>query len=128
MPATNSSRIREWVTAQQTVATLAAILVALPAAYAFETAFAGSSGSFLILMTLGVGVPMAYDEYWSSYDRMRTAVGWVLVACAVAAGAFVGCYLVGTGLLSLDPFLAGVGAFLVTDLGGLALLRARQRE
>jgi hypothetical protein len=125
MPST--TRVRNWLTDQQQVATLAAIVVALAAGYAFEARFGAYAGSFLLLMLLGVGVPMAYDGYWSRYDRTWKAIVWVLVACVVATVAFVGLYLVGTGLLVLDPFLASVGAFLVTDLGGLALLWARRR-
>lgn len=115
---------------QRNLTILVAILVAVPAAYGFRTAFGGDGigASFLLLMTLAVGVPTAYDDYWPQYDRAWLAVAWVLVACVVATAEFVGLYLLGTEVLGLSPLVASVGAFLVTDLGNLAWLAARKRR
>lgn len=126
MPTTGAvSRLREWATTQRTVTTLAALLVAMPTAYAFRSAVGGIAGGFLLLWTLGVGVPSAYRNYWPTYDRTWRAVAWVLVACAVATVAFTGLHVVGTAVAGLSPFLAAVGAFLVTYLGTFALLSRR---
>lgn len=122
------SRVREWTTAQRNATIVTAIVVAIPTAYAFHTVIGGTSGDFLLLMTLAVGVPQAYDEYWPRYDRTWTAVAWVLAACAVATGEFVGLHLLGVEVLALSPFLAGVGAFLLTYLGNLAWLSRRRRR
>lgn len=127
MPSSNRvADVHAWLTDQRQLTILAAILVALPTAYAFHAAFGGAAlgGDFLLLLTLAVGVPTAYDSYWPAYDRTRTAVGWVLAACVVATTEFVALYLVGTAL-GLAPIHASAGAFLVTDLGGFALLAAR---
>jgi hypothetical protein len=127
MPATRTSRLRNWLTDQQQLVTLAAILVALPASYAFRATFGEFPGSFLLLVLLGVFVPTAYDDYWPRYDRTWKAVAWTLVACAVTATVFVGGYLVGEAA-GIGPLLAGLAAFLVTSLGGFAVLAARGRD
>jgi hypothetical protein len=75
-----------------------------------------------------VGVPTAYDEYWSKYDRARTAVVWTVTACVVATVEFTGFYLLGVELLDLAPLFASVGAFLVTELGNLSWLAVRNRQ
>ncbi len=125
MPSTSStSRFREWATSQRNLTIFTAILVALPAAYAFQATVGGRAmgGDFLLLVTLAVGVPTAYDNYWPAYDQTWTAVLWVLAACAVATGVYVGVFLLGTDVVGLAPFPSAIGAFLVTDLGGLGLL------
>ncbi|WP_276258838.1 hypothetical protein [Haloglomus litoreum] len=124
MPST-ISRLRNWLTDQQQVATLVAVLVALAAGYAFEARFGVYAGSFLLLMLLGVGVPSAYEERWPRYDHAWQAVAWVLVACGLVVVAFVGSFLAGRAL-ALDSSLASVGAFLAVSLGGLLLLRGRR--
>lgn len=81
----------------------------------------GSDGSFLLL-TVGV-VPTLYDEHWPPYDRVSKAVGCVVGVSAVASGAFVSLDWVGTELSGLSPLLASAGAFLLTTIGGIAVLR-----
>lgn len=121
MPSTRAARLSAWLTAQRNVTIFAAILIALPVAYAFHAAVGGGPGDFLLLMTLAVGVPTAYDDYWPRYDRTWQAVGWVVLACAVVTVEFTGLYLAGTAL-GLGPFPAAIGAFLPTSLGNLAWL------
>ncbi|MFD1570413.1 hypothetical protein [Halorubrum laminariae] len=120
--------IRSWATAQRQVAILAAIIVAIPTTYGFQSAVDGDAfaGSFFLLMTLAVGVPSAYDDYWPHYDQTSKAVAWVLAACAVAAVEFTALYLAGTALIDIS-WVAPVGAFSVTYLGNLAVLAAWQR-
>ncbi|WP_435183950.1 hypothetical protein [Halobellus sp. EA9] len=128
MPSTNSrSAIYRWATAQRQLTIFAGVAAALPAAYAFRSAYGSGPGSFLLLVTLGVVVPTAYDEYWPAYDRAGAAVAWILVACAVAATAFVACYLVGTEAAGLGSTPSAAVAFLATDLGGFALLAVGRR-
>ncbi|MFB6159675.1 MAG: hypothetical protein ABEJ61_00685 [Haloferacaceae archaeon] len=129
MPSTSATaRLFERATTQRNLTIAAAVLLALPGAYAFRaTVGGGDAGSFLLLVTLAVGVPTAYEEYWPRYDRSRTAVAWVLGACAVATAEFTGLYLLGTDALGLAPTTASVGAFLLTDLGNLAWLAVRTR-
>ena len=114
---TNDTRRSLWnrATAQRNVAIYAAILVAVPAAYAFHTAFDASGGDFLLLLTLAVGVPTAYNDNWPAHDRTWKTVAWVVVACTVAIATFAALFLAGTDLLALAPFPASVGAFLVTS-------------
>lgn len=130
MAATSTvATIRNWVRAQRQVTILTAILVAVPTTYAFQSAVDGDAfaGSFFLLMTLAVGVPSAYDDYWPHYDQTSKAVVWVLAACAVAAVEFTALYLAGTALIDIS-WVAPVGAFLVTHLGNLAVLAAWQRR
>jgi len=130
MPSTSAvSGVFDRATTQRNLTIFVAILVAVPTAYAFQTIVAGgaSVGDFLLLVTLAVGVPTAYDERWPRYNRTWKAVAWVVVACAVVAVEFAALYLVGTEYVGLDPAYASIGAFLVTDLGNLAWLSARQR-
>jgi hypothetical protein len=131
MPSTSmSSNVPDWMTTQRNLTILVAILVAVPIAYGFRVMVSGADfgGSFLLLMTLAVGVPSAYDEYWPKYDRIWDAIVWVVAACVVATTEFIGLYLVGTELGNLSPFPASIGAFLITDLGNLALLSVRKRQ
>jgi len=116
-----------WATTQRNFTIFTAILVAIPAAYAFQTTVggAGQAGDFLLLVTLAVGIPSAYDEYWPPYDRTWKAVGWVLVACSVVTVEFTGLYLLGSRYLQLSPFSAAIGTFLLTDLVNLAWLLIR---
>jgi hypothetical protein len=121
------ARIRTWSTAQRNVTIFAAILVGVPTAYAFTRALdGGGGGDFLLLVTLAVGVPTAYDEYWPRYDRTWKAVAWVVLACAVAAAEFTGVYLVLDDVVALSPVAASVGAFLATTVGNAAWLARRR--
>jgi hypothetical protein len=113
-------------TSQRNVSIYTAIAVAAPTAYAFNIAFT-YEGSFLLLMTLAVGVPTAYDDYGPAYDRTLGTVGWVLVACGVAAAEFVGFFVIATESLALSPFIGGIVAFLGTWLLNLSALVVRQR-
>ncbi|MFA9516904.1 hypothetical protein ACERIT_06760 [Halopenitus sp. H-Gu1] len=130
MPSTNTvSRIYNWATTQRNLTIFVAILIAVPTAYAFQSMVSGggSAGDFLLLMTLAVGVPTAYDEYWPRYTQTWKAIAWVLTACLVVTIEFVGLYLVGTEYVGVSPFYASIGAFLITDLGNLAWLSVRHR-
>ncbi|MFB6085047.1 MAG: hypothetical protein ABEJ94_12470 [Halorientalis sp.] len=111
------SSLWDRATAQRNVAIYVAILVAVPVAYGFHTVFDASGGDFLLLMTLAVGVPTAYNDNWPAYDRTWKAVGWVLAASVLAAATFAGLFLAGIEVLALSPLLASVGAFLVTSGG-----------
>lgn len=129
MPSTGAvPRIYAWLTAQRNLTVFVAILVAIPTAYAFHSLVGVGrlSGDFLLLLTLAVGVPTAYDDYWPRYDRTWKAVAWVLAACAVATAEFTGLYLLGREAIGLSPLFASIGAFLVTDLGNLAWLSRRR--
>jgi hypothetical protein len=131
MPSTSmSSNVPDWMKTQRNLTILVTILVAVPIAYGFRVMVSGADfgGSFLLLMTLAVGVPSAYDEYWPKYDRIWDAVIWMVLACIVATTEFIGLYLVGTEIGNLSSFLASIGAFLITDLGNLAWLSVRKRQ
>ena len=131
MPSSStSSSVLNWMTTQRNLTILVAILVAVPIAYGFRVVVSGAdfSGSFLLLMTLAVSVPAAYDEYWQKYDRIGDAVAWVVAACVVVTTEFTGFYFIGTKLADLSPLLGSIGAFLITDLGNLAWLSVRKRQ
>jgi len=121
------ARLYGRATTQRNVTIYVAILVSIPAAYLFQESVGGGGGDFLLLLALAVGVPTAYDEYWSPYDRTWKAVAWILVACVVAGLEFTGVYLVSVAALSLSPFAASAVAFLVTGLGNAAWLSVRRR-
>lgn len=125
--ASTASWLSDRFVTQRNATILVAILVGIPTSYAVASAVGGQATGFLLLVTLAVAVPTAYDEYWPRYDNTGKAVGWILGACTVATAAFTALYLVGTDLLSLSTFVAASGAFLVTDLGGFALLGRRHR-
>lgn len=123
------STIYEWATTQRNLTIFMSILIAVPAAFVIQTQVVEGelAASFFLLMILAVGVPSAYDGYWPQYDRTRKAIAWVLVAAAIATVEFASLYLLGTEFVSLSPTVAAGGAFVITDLGNLALLSARQR-
>jgi len=125
-----TSTVYRWATTQRNLTILTSILVAVPTAFVFQIQVAEGelAANFFLLMTLAVGVPSAYNDYWPQYDRSQKAIAWVLVAAVVATIEFTGLYLLGTEFMSLSPTVAAIGAFLVTDLGNLALLSARQRQ
>ncbi|MFB6123620.1 MAG: hypothetical protein ABEJ78_09200 [Haloferacaceae archaeon] len=126
MPSTRAARLSDWLTAPRNVAVFTAILVAVPTSYAFASTV-GGGGDFLLLLTLAVGVPQAYVEYWPVDESAWRAAAWVVVACAVATAGFVAVFLAGRRLASLSPLYASVAAFLVVDVGGLAALSWRRR-
>ena len=131
MPSTStSSHIPAWMRTQRNLTILVAILVAVPIAYGFRVVVSSADfgGSFLLLMTLAVGVPTAYDEYWPKYDRIRNTVAWVVAACLVVTTEFTGLYLIGTELGTLSRSHGAIGAFLITDFGNLAWLSVRKRQ
>lgn len=113
-------RDRLWTKRNLTIST--AIGIGLLVSYGFSLAF-GSDGSFLLLLTVGVVVPTLYDEYWPPYNQASKAVGWIVGVSAVASGAFVSLYWVGTERAGLSPLLASTAAFLLTTIGGIAVLR-----
>lgn len=130
MPSTSVvSRVTNWATSQRNLTIFVSIFAAFPLSYAFQSIVSesASAGSFLLLVTLAVGVPTAYDEYWPQYDQTWKAIGWILLACVVVTIEFIGLYIVGTEYINLTPLYASAGAFLVTDLGNLAWLSFRQR-
>ena len=130
MPSTSVvSRVTDWVTSQRNITIFVSIFAAFPLSYAFQSLVSenASAGSFLLLVTVAVGVPTAYDEYWPKYDQTWKAIGWILLACLVVTIEFVGLYIVGTEYVNLTPLYASAGTFLVTDLGNLAWLSLRQR-
>lgn len=106
---------------------LAAILVAAPVGYAFFQTVGGTAAGYLLTVTLGVGVPSAYDDYGPAEATVAAAVGWVLAASAVATVVFVGVYLAAVGQFGASPLLAAIAAVGVTDLGGLLALLALRR-
>lgn len=116
------SRLDRWITDKRNLSILVAILVALPIAYGSRAATGVGMASFLLLLTLAVGVPTAFDHHWSSDGGPTDAVGWILVACGLATAVFSLLYVGGVELAGLDPVGAAMVAFLVTDLGGAALL------
>ncbi len=131
MPSTNIvTELSEWATTQRNLTIITSIIVAVPVASAFHlmTGSSSQAGGFLLLMTLAVGVPSAYDEYWPQYDRTWKAIAWVLIAATVVTVEFVSFYFLGSDVLKLSAFYAAVGAFLVTDLGNLAWLIVRQNQ
>ena len=115
----NDSRGSLWdrATAQRNVVIYAAVLVAVPAAYGFHVVFSGQEAGFLLLVTLGVGVPTAYNSYWPTYDRLWKTVVWVVGAAALSAAAFAGLFVAGTDLFALSAFPASASAFVVTAVG-----------
>lgn len=122
MPSSNvATRLHERLWTQRNLTISTAVLVALPVTYGFSVAF-DPDGSFLLLLTVGVVVPTLYDEYWPPYDRAWKAAGWIVCTSAVASAAFVGLYWVGTELVGSPSLLASVGAFLLTAIGGIAVL------
>jgi len=131
MPSTSTvNRTYNWTTTQRNLTIFMAILVAVPTTYGFQSMVSGggSAGDFLLLMTLAVGVPTAYDEYWPQYNQTWKAIAWVLAACFLVTIEFVGLYLIGTDYVGFSPFYASIGAFLVTDLGNFAWLSIRTRN
>jgi hypothetical protein len=111
MPSTRTSLRERWLTPRN-VSILAAIAVALPAAYLFHTAVRAEQADFLLLLVLGVGVPTALEGYDDSLSRV---VALTLGACAVVGALFTGVYL--AALSVTGQFPAAVVAFIVSYVG-----------
>lgn len=113
MPSTRLSSLRERLLTTRNAAILAAVAVALPAAYLFHAGFGAGQAGFLLLLALGVGVPTALDGV--APDSLRGAVALTLGACAVVGVLFAGIYAVALSVAGQFP--AGVVAFVVTYVG-----------
>lgn len=127
-PGSRMSKLREWAVSQRTLTIVTAIAIAIPTAYLFHATVGVEAGDFLLLWTLGVGVPQTYDAYWPTYDQTWKAIAWVVGGCGVATGLFVSLYLFSNRFLDLSPFLASIGAFLITYLGPMLWLGYRGRQ
>lgn len=119
-------RYRSLLLTQRNLTIAMAVFMALPITYAFAETF-GAAGAFLLLVTVGVGVPTAYDAYWPGYERTDTALAWIVLAAVVAAVEYTALFYGGVAVLDLDARLASGGAFLLTTAGNYALLAARSR-
>lgn len=115
------TRLRDRLWTQRNLTITTAIVGGILVTYGFSVMF-DPDGSFLLLLTVGVVVPTLYDEYWSPYDQAWKAVGWIVGVSAVASGAFVSLYWVGSEVVRLSPLLASVATFLLTTIGGIAVL------
>ena len=126
-----SKTLTERVATTENLTVVAAILLSLPLTYAASTVFGYSDGAALLLLTIAVGVPRAYNEQWPAGESTLRAVGWVLGAGVLTTGAFAACYFAGTGLVSLSEAPASAVSFVLT-MGGLEgatpLLVAWRRE
>jgi len=114
-------RISTWITSQRNIVIFVSILLAIPTAYGFQATIGQgeqATGFFLLLM-LAVGVPTAYNDHWSAYDRIWKAIGWVLGASVLVVVQFGALYAIGTTLIESTPFGSAVGAFLITSVGDL---------
>lgn len=113
MPSTRLSSLRErWLTPRN-AAILAAVAVALPAAYLFHTSFRAEQADFLLLLALGVGVPTALDGVGP--DSPSGAVALTLGVCAVVGVLFAGVYVLALSVAGQFP--AAVVAFVVSYVG-----------
>ena len=111
--------LRDRLTTPRNAAIIAAVAVAIPAAYGFQTVFDADQGEFLLLLALGVGVPTVHDQH-GPHERILAAVAWVLGACAVVGLLFVAVYVAALSVTS--TVVASAVAFLVASLGPLAVL------
>jgi hypothetical protein len=111
------TRLRDRLWTQRNLTITTAIVGGILVTYGFSVMF-DPDGSFLLLLTVGVVVPTLYDEYWSPYDQAWKAVGWIVGVSAVASGAFVSLYWVGSEVVrvslrsssqrsAVSPFSAG---------------------
>lgn len=113
MPSTRLSSLRErWLTPRN-AAILAAVAVALPAAYVFHASFRAEQADFLLLLALGVGVPTALDGVGP--DNPGGAVALTLGVCAVVGVLFAGVYVLALSVAGQFP--AAVVAFVVSYAG-----------
>ena len=126
MPST-VSRLLARATTRRNVTIYVAILMGVLVAAGVERAVPAVDGpaSFLLLVTLAVGVPTVYDECGPAHDRTAPAVAWVLAGCVVAAVEFVAVYLAVGVLAGLSVTPAAAVAFVVTAGVNLAWLVRR---
>ncbi|QCS43711.1 hypothetical protein [Natrinema versiforme] len=100
---------------------LPVLLTAVPIAMAVGTGSAWYwdefAGGFLLLVTIGVLVPSAHDEYGPRGQSWSRDVLWTIAASAVATGLFTCGYLIAGTLLTQSIYRATI-AFLLTYLGG----------
>lgn len=111
--------LRDRCTTPRNVAVLAAVAVAIPAAYGLHAAFEAEQGEFLLLLALGVDVPTVHDQY-GPQERVLAAVAWTIGACAVVGAGFVVVFVAALSVTS--SFFASAAAFLLAYLGPLAVL------
>lgn len=105
--------------AEETPVVVTAVLTAVPTAYAVQYALrAGPEFLFLLLLSIGVGIPRLYD-HWGERYALGWAVAWTLGAAVVVAVEFTLLYL-GVARLA-GPFVGATVAFVLTDLGNIAL-------
>ncbi len=127
MPTETVARLRDRATTQRNVSIYVAIIVAVPLAYAFTLLFS-YQGSLLLLLTLGLGVPTAYADYWPPYDDHWRVIGWVVAASTIATVEFTGVYVIATGRIHLSPFVGSITAFLITWTMNLSWLVVRKQR
>jgi hypothetical protein len=112
---------------QRNITIIVAIVIAIPVSFLFQSAFPGTAGSFLLLLTVGVSVPKAYDEYWPAYRQTWKAVVWIGGATAMTTVEFSGLFLLGSEVATMSASLSAGVAFLVVHLGNWAWLTHRIR-
>lgn len=120
MPAaldTLSTAVRRPVNVSILVAIAMAVLASLLGSVLHGEALGAS-----LLLAIGVIVPTAYREQWAGHRSVTGAVGWTVVASALAGAAIVGGTLaLGTYGGRSGPTAAAV-AFVVTSFGGLLVV------
>ncbi|WP_222919988.1 hypothetical protein [Natrinema sp. SYSU A 869] len=84
------------------------------------------AAGFLLLVTIGVLVPSAHEEYGPRGQSWSRDALWTIVASAIATGLFAGGYLLAGTLLTKSIYRAMI-AFLWTYLSGGSLLWLRRR-
>jgi hypothetical protein len=112
---------------QRNITIIVAIVIAIPVSFLFQSAFPGTAGSFLLLLTVGVSVPKAYDEYWPAYEKTWKAVFWIGSATAVTTIQFSGLFLLGSEVATMSASLSAGMAFLLVHLGNWAWLTHTSR-
>ncbi|WP_226040511.1 hypothetical protein [Natrinema sp. DC36] len=100
-----------------------AMVVALGSAWYWDE----FAGGFLLLMTIGVFVPYAHENYWPQDRPWSRDVLWTIAASAVASGLFAGGYLL-AGVPLSDSTLRAAVAFGVTVLGGGTVVWSLRRR
>ncbi len=107
---------------QRNITIIVAIVFAIPVSFLFQAIVSGTAGSVLLLLTVGVSVPKAYDEYWPAYKQTWKAVLWVGSAAALTTVEFSGLFLLGSEVATMSPSLSAGVAFLGVHLGNWAWL------
>lgn len=111
-------------TSPRNVSIFTAILVGLPAALVFRELAGYGPGSFLLLLAVAVGVPTALDQHGELGNHWG-AVGKTLVGSVGVTAVLSGLYAAGRVGLSLPRFQVAVVAFLIAELGAVAVLELR---